>query len=75
MPSPRLSGASVSSASTAVSDAQLEEARTPIVTAMPSATATPKPRLEDGPPASQIASVYNEELMRDIFGDRPRAFG
>lgn len=73
-PTPPVSGAAVSSASTAVSDAQLDEARTPIVTAMPATTSTPRPRIEDSAPAGQIASVYNEELMRDIFGKRQQAF-
>jgi hypothetical protein len=71
---PPTTGAAVSSASTAVADAQLEEARTPIITAMPTTTATANPRIEDGAPMTEIASVYNEELMKDIFGDRPRAF-
>jgi hypothetical protein len=74
MPAPT-SGAAVSSASTAVSDARLDEARTPIVTTMPATTSTPRPRIEDSAPAGQIASVYNEELMRDIFGNRQQAFG
>ena len=71
---PPVSGAAVSSASTAVSDAQLDEARTPIVTSMPVSPSTPRPTIHDSAPEGRIASVYNEELMKDIFGNRQQAF-
>jgi hypothetical protein len=74
MPSQPTSGAAISSASSAVSDAQLTEARTPIVTTMPATSSTPRPRVVDSAPAAEIASVYNEELMKDIFGNRQQAF-
>ena len=41
---------------------------------MPATSSTPRPRVVDSAPAAEIASVYNEELMKDIFGNRQQAF-